>query len=154
MKKFNLVATGGTFDILHDGHIALLSKSFESSQKTIIGLVGDALAARKQKNTINDYHTRLEALVGLIEKKFPGSEYQISKLDDDFGPAVLEGEVEALVVSDETRHQGDVLNKLRSEKDLPPVQVLVVPMVLAKDGLRISTTRIKNSEIDSEGNLS
>ena len=34
-----------------------------------------------------------------------------------------------------------------------PVQVVTVPMFLAKDGTRISTTRIKNSEIDIDGNL-
>ncbi|MDH3823858.1 MAG: cytidyltransferase, partial [Nitrosopumilus sp.] len=58
-----------------------------------------------------------------------------------------------LVVSDETNNQGNILNKLRSEKNLPPVQIITVPMFLAKDGSRISTTRIKNSEIDTEGNL-
>ena len=36
---------------------------------------------------------------------------------------------------------------------MPPVEVVVVPMVLAKDGDRISTTRIRNKEIDDEGNL-
>ena len=154
MAKFNVVATGGTFDIIHDGHIALLSESFAISKKVIIGLTGDELASKKQKKLENDYPKRLESLVGLIEKKFPGTEYQISKLDNDFGPAVLEGDVQALVVSEETEPQGDVLNKLRSEKNFPPVEIIVVPMVLAKDGSRISTTRIKNSEIDSEGNLS
>ena len=154
MAKFDVVATGGTFDIIHDGHIALLSESFAISKKVIIGLTGDELASRKQKKLVNDYSKRLESLVGIIEKKFPGTEYQISKLDNDFGPAVLEGDVQALVVSEETAPQGDVLNKLRSEKNFPPVEVIVVPMVLAKDGSRISTTRIKNSEIDSEGNLS
>ncbi|MEK6965612.1 MAG: cytidyltransferase, partial [Thermoproteota archaeon] len=29
-----------------------------------------------------------------------------------------------------------------------------VPMVMAQDGKRISSTRIKNFEIDAEGNLS
>lgn len=154
MKRFQLVATGGTFDIIHNGHIALLSGSFAISQKVIIGLTGDELAAKKQKKLVNDYSKRLESLVGMIEKNFPNTEYQISKLDNDFGPAVLEGNVQALVTSEETQPQGDLLNKLRSEKNLPPVEIIVVPMVLAKDGKRISTTRIKDSEIDSEGNLS
>ena len=154
MTKFDVVATGGTFDIIHDGHVALLSESFAISKKVIIGLTSDYLASKKQKKLVNDYSKRLESLIALIEKKFPGTEYQISKLDNDFGPAVLEGNVQALVVSEETAPQGDVLNKLRSEKNFSPVEVIVVPMVLAKDGSRISTTRIKNSEIDSEGNLS
>ena len=79
--------------------------------------------------------------------------YEISKLENDFGPAVIEGSVKALIVSEETSNKGVHLNELRAEKNLPPVEIVVVPMVLAKDGKAISSTRIKNSEIDSNGNL-
>jgi pantetheine-phosphate adenylyltransferase len=154
MKKFDLVAMGGTFDVIHKGHITLLSEAFSISAKVIIGLTSDEMALRKEKDLQNDYNKRLEMLVKTIEKKFPKMEFEISKLDNDFGPAVLEKEVQALVVSGETSDQGDILNQLRKQKNLPLVDVVVVPMVLAKDGLRISTTRIKNQEIDYEGNLS
>jgi len=145
---------GGTFDIVHRGHLTLLSNAFAISDKVIIGLTSDEFAAKKGKIPNNKYEKRLENLTTSISKEFPNASFQISKLDDDFGPAVLEKEVEALVVSDETSDQGNVLNKLRSEKNLPPAQIITVPMFLAKDGTRVSTTRIKNSEIDSEGNLS
>jgi len=56
-------------------------------------------------------------------------------------------------VSEETRNKGILLNELRSKGNLPSVETVVVPMVLAEDGGTISTTRIKNSEIDSSGNL-
>jgi len=154
MSKFSLVAMGGTFDIIHRGHLTLLSNAFAISDKVIIGLTSDKFAAKKGKILNNKYEKRLENLTTSISKEFPNASFQISKLDDDFGPAVLEKEVEALVVSDETSNQGNVLNKLRSEKNLPPAQIITVPMFLAKDGTRVSTTRIKNSEIDSEGNLS
>jgi len=152
MSEFSLIAMGGTFDIIHKGHLTLLSNAFEISNKVIIGLTSDELAVKKGKTLINKYEKRLENLTKAISKEFPNSFYQISKLDNDFGPAVLEKEVQALVVSDETSNQGNVLNKLRAEKNLPPVEIFKVPMFLAKDGKRISTTRIKNSEIDIEGN--
>ena len=154
MPEFDLVAMGGTFDIIHKGHIALLSKAFSISSRVIIGLTGDDLAKRRGKQPVNSFEKRLQSLENLIKKKFPGTAYQISKLDNDFGPAVLEQGVEALVVSDETEKQGSVLNELRAQRNLPPVRIVTVPMVLAEDGTRISTTRIKNSEIDSDGNLS
>ena len=153
MFEFSLIAMGGTFDIIHKGHLTLLSNAFEISDKVIIGLTSDEFAAKKGKTLINKYEKRLENLTKIISKKFPNSFFQISKLDNDFGPAVLEKEVEALVVSDETSNQGNILNKLREEQNLPPVKVITVPMFLAKDGTRISTTRIKNSEIDADGNL-
>jgi len=153
MPKFSLVAMGGTFDLIHRGHMTLLSNAFEISDRVIIGLTSDELAEKKGKITTNKYQQRFENLTSILSKEFPNHSFEISKLDNDFGPAVLEKGVEALVVSDETSHQGNVLNELRAEKKLPPVEIISVPMFLAKDGARISSTRIKNAEIDSDGNL-
>ena len=153
MKSFDLVAMGGTFDVVHIGHMALLDKAFSISSKVIIGLSSDQLAKKKGKNLTSDYPKRLSLLKSVIEKNFPNSSYEISKLENDFGPAVIEGSVKALVVSEETSDKGIRLNELRAERNLSPVMIVVVPMVLAKDGKAISTTRIKNSEIDDSGNL-
>ena len=153
MVLFDLVAMGGTFDAIHSGHMALLNKAFSISSKVVIGLSSDQLATKKGKNLVNDYSKRLSLLKSVIEKNFPNSSYEVSKLENDFGPAVIEGSVKALVVSEETSNKGLVLNELRAERNLPPVKIVLVPMVLAKDGKAISTTRIRNSEIDSNGNL-
>ena len=153
MESFDLVAMGGTFDVIHNGHMALLKKSFSISSKVIIGLSSDQLAIKRGKSLDNDYSKRFSLLESTIEKNFPNSSYEISKLENDFGPAVVEGSVKALVVSEETSAKGQHLNELRAERNLPPVEIVVVPMVLAKDGKAISSTRIKNSEIDSNGNL-
>ena len=153
MTQFDIVAMGGTFDVIHAGHIALLDKSFSISSKVIIGLSSDQLAVKRGKNLTNDYSKRLSSLKDVIEKNFSNLQYEISKLENDFGPAVIEGSVKALVVSEETSSKGVKLNELRAARNLPPVKIVVVPMVLAKDGKAISSTRIKNSEIDSSGNL-
>ncbi len=153
MESFDLVAMGGTFDVIHNGHMALLKKSFSISSKVIIGLSSDQLAVKRGKSLDNDYSKRFSLLESAIEKNFPNSSYEISKLENDFGPAVVEGSVKALVVSEETSVKGLHLNELRAERNLSPVEIVVVPMVLAEDGKAISSTRIKNSEIDSNGNL-
>ena len=153
MSKFSLIAMGGTFDIIHHGHITLLSIAFDISEKVIIGLTSDEFVQKKGKKPIHKYDERLKNLTSIILKKFPNSYFEISQLNNDFGPAVFEKEIQALVVSDETKNQGNILNKLRTERNISPVEIIVVPMTLAKDGKRISTTRIKNSEIDSDGNL-
>ena len=153
MTQFDLVAMGGTFDLIHAGHVALLTKSFSISSKVIIGLSSDQLAEKRGKNLTNDYSKRLSSLKDVIERDFPNSSYEISELHNDFGPAVIDGSVKALVVSEETGNKGIMLNELRKERNLTPVEIVVVPMVLAKDGQAISSTRIKNSEIDSSGNL-
>ena len=151
--KYEIIALGGTFDIIHAGHIALLKRGFAISKKVIIGLTSDKFALKNGKELVNKYEKRHSSLKLLIEEKFLGSKYEIAKLENDFGPAVVEGNIEALIVSTETQDKGEILNKLRAEKNLQPVKIISVSMVLAEDGNRISTTRIRDMEIDFNGKL-
>ena len=45
------------------------------------------------------------------------------------------------------------MNTKRNERNLSPVEIIIVPMKLASDGERISSTRIRNAEIDNLGNV-
>ena len=150
---FNITALGGTFDIIHIGHIELIQKAVSISDKIIIGLTSDAFISKNDKKIRNNFEQRSQNLEKIIHEKFPDCSFEIAKLDDDFGPAVIQGDVDALVVSEETRKKGDILNALRKERKLDPVEIIIVPMKMASDGNRISSTRIRNSEIDSSGNI-
>lgn len=149
-KRYAIVATGGTFDIIHDGHKKLLKTAFDVSDMVIVGLTSDQLAARMSKSPLNDYQKRRANLAGFLDA-LQGS-FQISRLDDDFGPAVLEEKVEALVTSEETAAKGQRLNAARAAMNRPPAEIVVVPMLMAEDGHRISTSRIRRAEIDAGGN--
>ena len=106
--NFLLLLLGGTFDIIHTRpSYTLLSHSFKISNKVIIGLTSDELAEKKGKTpTVINMQKRFENLKTIISKEFPNPSFQISNLNNDFGPAVLDKGVEALVVSDETSNQG------------------------------------------------
>ena len=150
---FTLTALGGTFDIIHVGHIELIQKAVSISEKIIIGLTSDAFISKNGKKINNNFEQRFKNLEKAIHDNFPNCSFQIAKLDDDFGPAVIEGDVDALVVSEETSKKGDILNALRKDRNLTPVEIITVPMKMASDGNRISSTRIRNSEIDSSGKV-
>ena len=68
--KFNIVATGGTFDEIHVGHLGLLSKAFEVGKKVIIGVSSDELAANvKGKSKLTHrYQERVTNLEQMIKK--------------------------------------------------------------------------------------
>ncbi|HKG31098.1 MAG TPA: pantetheine-phosphate adenylyltransferase [Nitrososphaeraceae archaeon] len=154
-EKYDVVATGGTFDVIHIGHLALLSKAFEIGKKVIIGVSSDAFASvKKGNNKLNhNYEQRVGNLKEKIEEKFGNVTYEISKLDDLYGPTVIYGHVEAIVSSTETAVNGHLINEIRSKNGLKPLNIISVNMIQAEDGNPISSTRIRNGEIDSTGKL-
>ncbi len=153
MTKYKTVATGGTFDHLHKGHAALLAKSFEVGAVVVIGVTSDAFALKEGKSPDQDYEERVSRLEAHIRKSFPGRRYLVSKLDDYFGPGIASPEVQAIVVSRETAKRVSIANALREAKGYPPLKTVVVDYVLAGDSKPISSTRIRNGEIDAEGRL-
>jgi len=152
-EKFPVVATGGTFDEIHTGHIALVSKAFQVGKKVIIGVSSDEFAKKRGKRLNHKFDERVENLKKMIKKEFRNANYEIAKLDGDFGPAVTTDEVGALVASSETRIKGRLLNRMRAKKGLKPVEVIAVEMVRAEDGSPMSSTRIRVGEIDGGGRL-
>ena len=149
--KYKVVATGGTFDHLHRGHMALLRRSFEVGDAVVIGVTSDAFARREGKNPDQSYAERVRALEAFIRKDFSGRRYIIAKLDDYFGPGIASPVVQAIVVSKETAKRVHIANALRKEKGYPPLETVVVDFVLGDDSKPISSTRIRKGEIDTEG---
>ncbi|MEO9321114.1 MAG: pantetheine-phosphate adenylyltransferase [Nitrososphaera sp.] len=152
-QQFKVAATGGTFDEIHAGHIALLSKAFEVADHVIIGVSSDKFAAKRGKKLNHDYDTRVSNLKRLIAQKFGTPDYTIARLEGEFGPAVTTGHVDVLVASSETAVRGEELNATRKTRGLKPVAVISVDLVLAEDGNPISSTRIRRGEIDAQGKI-
>ena len=152
-ERFAVVATGGTFDEIHLGHLALLSKAFQAGDRVIIGVSTDEFARKRGKRLNHDYQQRVSNLEAVIAKEFGSVDYVIAKLDADFGPAATSGDVNALVASSETQVKGTVLNKMRAKLGLKPVIIIAVDLVKAEDGSPISSTRIRDGEIDRLGKL-
>ena len=149
--RYKMVATGGTFDHLHRGHVALLTKSFETGDAVVIGVTSDSFARKEGKRPDQSYRERVRTLEEFIHRDFPGRKYTIAKLDDYFGPGIASPDVQAIVVSRETAKRVHIANALRKEKGYPPLQTVVVDFILAEDSKPISSTRIRKGEIDSEG---
>jgi pantetheine-phosphate adenylyltransferase len=145
MKK---VALGGTFEILHKGHEALLRKAF-SFGKVTIGLTSDRFAEKLKKRKVEEFLRRKKNLEKFIFKKFK-KKARILEINDIFGPTLKE-DFDFLIVSSETFQNAIKINKERKKLGKKPIKIVKIKMVLAEDGKPISSTRIKNGEIDREG---
>jgi inosine/xanthosine triphosphatase/pantetheine-phosphate adenylyltransferase len=144
------VAMGGTFDILHDGHRALLDAAFAPSPEAVlIGLTTDRFA-RESRSEVHAYPVRERNLRRFLEARRRKG-FRIEPLDDVFGPADDLPDLDVLVVSAERAHVGQELNQARARKGLRPLEVRGVPMVLAQDGLPIQSRRIRAGAIDTHG---
>ena len=152
MKKYTKVCLGGTFDRFHIGHEKLLKIAFEVGDEVIIGLTSDTKAKKGRGNEkLSSFKNRYTNLETFLTKKFDNN-FSIVKLDDDWGPGALDEDLDAIIVSEETEKVASELNKKRALKGLNLLDIVTVSLILDKKGEKISSTRIRNSEIDREGN--
>jgi pantetheine-phosphate adenylyltransferase len=154
MTKFKKVAVGGTFDELHRGHKALLGKAFEVGEEVVIGLTSDAFVAKMGKpHRTSSYAARRWELQRFLEVNGWAQRAQIVPLDDAYG-RTMDGEgLDALVVSQETQKTGEAINQKRIRLGKAPLAIVTVDLVPAENCIPISTTRIRQGEIDRNGHL-
>ncbi len=142
------VCVGGTFDILHSGHVALLKKAFEIGSIVYIGLSSDEFV-RKSGKEAKLYEERKKTLEKFLASRGWKSKAVIEPLNTIYGTAPF-GDFDAIVVSPETVGRAKEINDIRERNGLKKLKICVVPFVLANDGIPISSSRIKNGEIDGE----
>ena len=147
MKK---VIIGGTFDILHEGHEALLKKAFELGQVTI-GLTSDEMARETKKREVREFDARKSDLDNFIREKFK-TEAVIMQIEDKFGLA-LEEDFDYIVVSPETYPTALQINQKRQELNKNLIEIAKIDFVMAEDGKPVSSSRISNGQINEEGEV-
>jgi len=154
MKKLETVAVGGTFDEFHKGHKALLKKAFEVGNRVFIGVSSDDLVKKWGKpHKIATYEERLDDLKSFLRRQGVLDRAEILPLHDPYGVTVSSSSLDGLVVSPETEARAYEINEKRKFKGLKPLKIIVVEMVLAEDSVPVSTTRIRQKEIDRDGRL-
>lgn len=144
------VIVGGTFDLLHAGHKALLKKAFELG-RVKIGLVSDEMAHLMKNRPIAGFLFRKKELADFVKNNL-AAEPEIFPLDDKFGEA-LAGDFDYIVTSPETYQAALEINQKRQAAGKKILEIIKIDYVLAEDGQPISSTRIANGEINQNGQL-
>ena len=142
-----IAAVAGTFNILHDGHKALLKRAFEVGDEVRIGITSDRMASQGRDSFVSSHIRRKE-----LESFLKGmSNYSITEIDDIYGPRDMMDDVDVLVVSEETMENGNILNEERRSRGLKPMELSVVPLVKSDSGEKISASSILRGEYGRSG---
>ena len=160
---------GGTFTPIHNGHRALLHTAFQTASHdgrgaghVIVGLTSAALASETRSDPshadmLGSFADRRDALTETLDRVSTAysASFEVVKISDTYGPAATRADADALVVAPEGKAQqrANELNDVRLERGYGPLEIHTSPFVVAEDGLRISSTRIRNGEIDAHGRL-
>lgn len=152
MVKYKHAILGGTFDYLHAGHKRFIDAACQTSKKTTIGITTEKLLRKKiHKHTIQGYEVREKALKDYLKSKAWLNKVSIIPLVDIIG-AGFEKDVDAIFAIDESFDNAKLINKGRVKRKLSPIEIIIVPMLYGSDGRPISSKRIRNGEIDRNGN--
>ncbi len=140
---------GGTFDWFHAGHRALLRAAMDGATHLFVGVTEGSLAVRRDR-TVGPWKDRAGAVERFVHETGFLGDLVIRPLTDANGPAAT-GDYDRIIASPETAKGADAINAARKAKGLRPLEVRVVPHVLAEDLLPISATRIAAGLVGADG---
>ena len=136
---------GGTFDRLHEGHEFLIKTALRLSENIVIGLTSQELTKhKKHAEKIQDYTNRKTNLIEFIKSFADITRVKIVKLEDPYGPPIHDPEYEGLIASEETYEGALKINKIREEKNFPPLIIIIIPILKDENNQKISSSALRS----------
>jgi len=133
---------GGTFSLMHRGHRHLLRAAAEKSRALLVGVSSDEYASARKAHPLEPYELRALSVLLYLLTVDPDLEVEIHPLDDAFGPAYLDSELDCIFVSEETVPGAIAINILRRLLGLAPLRIYSVELVTDEKGRRLSSTAL------------
>src|SRR3989339_486091 len=154
MKQFKLVALGGTFDHLHNGHKSLFTKAFSVSERVIIGITSDEFISGKVlPKQIQSFNIRKTQLLDYLKFHYSENRFQIIELTDIYGPTLSDDRIEALVIGPKTMEGAKKINEVRLKQGKQKLKIIEAEFIKSEDHKYLSSTRIRKGEINRHGDI-
>jgi len=150
-EKFKFCVVGGTFDRLHMGHKTLLTTALSFSKKILVCITTDNYVKGLKKvagDIIESFQQRFKRVRDFIKRTGRVDDVTFCSIDDPFSPAISSQHasiLDSIVISADESVVGRtrILNELRRKRNLPPLKVIQIPLILDPYGRVFSSTRYR-----------
>jgi cytidyltransferase-like protein len=155
MAKFNLAVCGGTFDLFHAGHKSFIQDALNASGKLLLGITDDGYIQNFKNNLgVEDFQTRKFAVERFLSSINATDRVKIVGINNAYEPYLeTSAEYDAIIVTAQTEQAAQEINIKRNQNNIPQLEVVVSEMKKTEEGGLISSTRIRNGEINRDGRL-
>ena len=149
MSSVGLV--GGTFDFFHIGHQKLINSCLKNCDFLEIWVLSDQITQEKDPR-ISLWKERCHIIKQNLSLE-QSSRVTFHELLDDYGVALSHKNATKIFCTNETFSTCQIINQKRLERGLKPLSIISVSHELSKDGRIISSSRIRNGEINRDGEV-
>lgn len=130
-SSYASVAVGGTFDHLHAGHKILLTMAAWICRKKVICGVSDEtlLKTKKHVDFIETIETRMTSVRSFFHLINRVLSFSVAPISDIYGATIIDPEIDAIVVSQETISGGNMINEERKRKNMKELDIFCINMI-------------------------
>lgn len=149
ISSFANTVLGGTFDNIHTGHKILLSEGCLLADKRLtVGVTDGEMNNKKTlSELIQPVQSRLEAVKSFIQNVRPNITPDVVPIYDAFGPTITDTDLQCIVLSEETRKGGQMVNDERQKKGFPILEEFVIELVEDQQHSVYEETKISSSSL-------